>query len=61
MKFDVTGLSYAEVLSALNSFNGSELKITKLGKNVIAEIERIPVAANAAIKLSLNGVEQVCF
>lgn len=61
MKFDVTGLSYVEILNALNVFEESELKITKLGGNVIAEIERLPVVANAALKSSLNGVDLVCF
>lgn len=57
MKFDVTGLSYNEMLSALNSFDGSELKITKLGKNVIAEIERVAMKTTNVIQ----GVDSICF
>ncbi len=57
MKFDVTGLSYQEILSALNSFDGSELKITKLGKNVIAEVERVAMKTTNTIQ----GVDSICF
>lgn len=39
MRFDVTGLSYSEIIAALPS--GLSLKIAKIGRNVIAEVEQI--------------------